>query len=87
MAAAALLFLIWIPSSSNAGDVDQQVCDVGSDYYLGIEDYSEAIRHHIDIVQKQPSNALAHYHLGFALGMLANGLRRSESIELQELWD
>jgi len=78
IAAVALLLLIWIPSTSKAGDVDQQVCDVGADYYLGIEDYSEAIRRHVDIVRRQPGNALAHYHLGFALGMVGE---RTEEIK------
>jgi tetratricopeptide (TPR) repeat protein len=79
--AAALLFSLWVPNASNAGDLDHEVCDVGADYYLGIEDYSEAIRHHIDIVRRQPDNALAHYHLGYALGMV--GERTEEIKEYQ----
>ena len=64
-----MLLSLWVPNPSNAGEVDQ-VCDVSADYYLGIEDYSEAIRRHVDIVRRQPGNALAHYHLGFAIGMV-----------------
>jgi Flp pilus assembly protein TadD len=76
--AAVLLFSLWVPNASNASEVDQQVCDVNADFYLGIEDYSEAIRRHVDIVRRQPANALAHYHLGFALGMVGE---RTEEIK------
>ena len=64
-----------------AGKADQQVCDVGADYALGIEDYPDAIRLHAAIVRKYPDNALAHYHLGFAEGMLGN--RAAELKEYQ----
>jgi len=69
IATAALLLALWIPTPTLAGEAAQQVCDVDADYYLGVEDYSEAIRRHADIVRTHPENALAHYHLGFALGM------------------
>lgn len=36
--------LLWIPNYSLAGRAQQQVCDDGADYSLGIEDHSEAIR-------------------------------------------
>jgi tetratricopeptide (TPR) repeat protein len=45
---------------------------VGADYALGLEHYPEAIRLHADVVRKHPDNALAHYHLGFAQGMIGN---------------
>jgi tetratricopeptide (TPR) repeat protein len=45
------------------------VCNVGADYALGLEDYSEAIRLHQQLLTLHPGNALAHYHLGFAYGM------------------
>ena len=60
---------------------DEQICDVDADYSLGIEDYSKAIRLHREIVRKSPQNALAHYHLGFALGMVGN--RTAEVEEYQ----
>jgi tetratricopeptide (TPR) repeat protein len=47
---------------------DDQVCDPLADYYLGMEDYSDAIRRHQIVIQEQPDNALAYYHLGFAYG-------------------
>ena len=43
-----------------------------ADYALGIEDYPEAIRLHAAIVRRHPHDALAHYHLGFAEGMMGN---------------
>src|SRR5271156_7036417 len=82
------LLSFWIPNDAIAGGAEQQVCDVSADYSLGIEDYSEAIRRHIDVVRKHPDNALAHYHLGFALGMEGNRsaeireYRRAETLGL-----
>jgi Flp pilus assembly protein TadD len=83
---------IWLPKAAIASGAEQQVCDVGADYYLGVEDYLEAIRLHVEIVRKQPGNALAHYHLGFALGMLGDRLaevreyRKAEMLGLTS-WD
>jgi tetratricopeptide (TPR) repeat protein len=48
-----------------------QVCDVSADFALGTEDYPEAIRLHQELLRKHPDNALAHYHLGFAEGMMS----------------
>jgi Flp pilus assembly protein TadD len=72
IATTVLLLSLWIPNCAIAGGTEQQVCEVRADYYLGIEDYSEAIRRHVEIVRKDPDNALAHYHLGFALGMVGD---------------
>ncbi len=79
IASAALLLALWIPTPALAGEAAQQVCDVDADYYLGVEDYSQAIRRHAEIVRAHPENALAHYHLGFALGM--RGDRAAEVAE------
>jgi tetratricopeptide (TPR) repeat protein len=77
--------------ASAAGGV-QQVCDVRADYALGVEDYSEAIRLHGEVIRKHPDDALAHYHLGFAEGMMGN--KKAEVSEYQraaalglENWD
>jgi tetratricopeptide (TPR) repeat protein len=48
---------------------------------LGIEDYAEAIRLHQEVLHQHPDNALAHYHLGFAEGMM--GRRAAEIAEYQ----
>ncbi len=76
-----LLLSVWIPNVVFADEAEQQVCDVGADYSLGIEDYSEAIRRHAELLRRNPDNALAHYHLGFALGMV--GDRTAEVSEYQ----
>ena len=60
-----------------AAKTERQICDVDADYALGVEDYPKAIRLHSEIVRKFPKNALAHYHLGFAQGMMGN---RTEEI-------
>jgi tetratricopeptide (TPR) repeat protein len=75
-AATAALLSLWIPDDSIAGRSEEQVCDVSADYALGVEDYATAIRLHVELVHKHPDNALAHYHLGFALGM--TGSRTAE---------
>jgi tetratricopeptide (TPR) repeat protein len=55
-----------------AGGTERQICDVGADYALGLEHYPDAIRLHADVVRKHPDDALAHYHLGFAEGIIGN---------------
>jgi Flp pilus assembly protein TadD len=56
-----------------------QVCDVTADYFLGLEDYPRAIEIHRKLIAARPLDALAHYHLGFAYGML--GMSREELSE------
>jgi hypothetical protein len=68
--AAILLLSLGISRIANAGSSERRVRDVGADYALGIEDHSVAIRLHTEVVRKHPDNALAHYHLGFAEGMM-----------------
>ncbi len=58
---------------------DEQVCDPLADYYLGMEDYPAAIRQHALVITEHPDNALAHYHLGFAYGIV--GQHRRELLE------
>jgi Flp pilus assembly protein TadD len=79
--AAILLLSLGIARDANAGGSEQQVCDIRADHALGIEDYSEAIRLHAEVVRRSPDNALAHYHLGFAEGMMGN--RTAEVREYQ----
>jgi Flp pilus assembly protein TadD len=70
--AVILLLSLGIASNASRGEGEEQVCDVHADYALGVEDYSEAIRLHIEVLRKHPDSALAHYHLGFAEGMMGN---------------
>ena len=81
VAATTLLLSRPIPNDAIARGTEQQICDVGADYSLAVEDYSEAIRRHLDVVREHPDNALAHYHLGFALGIV--GDRMAEVKEYQ----
>ena len=71
-AAAILMLSLSIACVASAGGDEQQVCDVRADYALGIENYPEAISLHAEIVRKHHDNALAHYHLGFAEGMMGD---------------
>ncbi len=92
VAAAILLLPMRIAGNAIASGTEEQVCDVGADYSLGIEDYSEAVRLHIEVVRKHPYRALAHYHLGFALGMMGDRTaevreyQRAEALGLRN-WD
>src|SRR5260370_7695368 len=72
LCAVFILLLIGIAGIARAGQSERQVCDVRADYALGIEDYPEAIRLHSEIVGEHADDALAHYHLGFAHGMMGN---------------
>jgi len=78
---AILLLSLSIAFNASAGGGEQQICAVGADYALGVEDCSEAIRLHAEVVRKHPDKALAHYHLGFAQGMVHN--RTAEVREYQ----
>jgi Flp pilus assembly protein TadD len=77
---------------ATASGAEGQVCDVNADYSLGVENYGEAIRLHREILRKNPGNALARYHLGFAEGMIGNRAteideyRRAEVLGLR-IWD
>jgi Flp pilus assembly protein TadD len=92
VAVISFLFSLWIPNDAISGGAEQQVCDVGADYFLGVEDYSEAIRLHVEVVHKHPDSALAHYHMGFAMGMVGDGMaevreyQRAEALGLTS-WD
>jgi tetratricopeptide (TPR) repeat protein len=60
------------PENPAQVDTEMQICDLNADFALGHEDYPAAILLHRGLLQKQPANALAHYHLGFAYGMTGN---------------
>jgi tetratricopeptide (TPR) repeat protein len=79
--AAILVLSLGMASNANADGSGRQICDVDADYELGIEDYVKAIRLHAEVLRKHPENALAHYHLGFAEGMMGN--RTAEVREYQ----
>jgi Flp pilus assembly protein TadD len=92
LAAAILLLPLRISCNAIAGGADEQVCNVDADYSLGVEDYTKAIRLHREVVRRFPENALAHYHLGFALGMMGDRTaelreyRRAAALGLRN-WD
>jgi tetratricopeptide (TPR) repeat protein len=81
MVALVLMISPCLTGAALAKVAGEQVCDIGADYALGMEDYPQAIRLHLAVLRKHPNNALAHYHLGFAEGML--GDRKAEIEEYQ----
>lgn len=60
----------------------EQVCDASADYFLGREDYGEAVAAHRRVLAAHPDDALAQYHLGFAYGM--TGDRQREIAQYRE---
>jgi Flp pilus assembly protein TadD len=71
-AIALLLACFWIPAAVAVNPGKEQICDAVADYFLRAENYPEAIRLHREVLRKHPKSALAHYHLGFAEGMVGN---------------
>jgi tetratricopeptide (TPR) repeat protein len=71
--AATLLIFVFAAILAGATASQQQLCDVAADYALGIEQYPTAIRLHRSFLRSHKNNALAHYHLGFAYGMVGRG--------------
>jgi Flp pilus assembly protein TadD len=67
---ATMLTIGLVPVAHAASNQDEQICDATADYFLGNQDYPEAARLHRLIVEEHPNDALAHYHLGFAEGMM-----------------
>jgi len=57
-------------TSSAAMTAEERVCDVAADIALGLGDYPTAIGLHRRVLQSEGNNALAHYHLGFAYGIV-----------------
>ena len=91
-AIALLLAWLWSPAAVAVNPGEERVCDTTADYFLGAENYPEAIRLHREVLRKHPENALAHYHLGFAEGMAGdktqelNEYRRAAALGLLS-WD
>jgi len=74
-----------IGSTETSAPLDDQVCDPLADYFLGMENYPEAVQRHEIVIRQQPANALAHYHLGFAFGLM--GRHKDELEEYQKAID
>ena len=86
MKSCALLAIVFVWVTSTATALARQasaasICDTSADLFLAAEDYPEAIRLHLQVLRRNPNSALAHYHLGFAQGMMGN--RRAEVGEYQ----
>jgi tetratricopeptide (TPR) repeat protein len=69
-AVAALLMVFSTVTSGAAVTAEERVCDVAADVALDLGDYPAAMALHSRLLQSQGNDALAHYHLGFAYGMV-----------------
>jgi tetratricopeptide (TPR) repeat protein len=89
---AAAVLALSCPVCSQQPASDKQICDVRADSALGLEQYSAAINLHRAVLRAHPNNALAHYHLGFAYGMVGRSAeeivqyRAAANLGLQK-WD
>jgi tetratricopeptide (TPR) repeat protein len=72
LAAALLVFSSAMASGPPARTADKLVCDVAADIALEAQDYPTAIDLHRKLLRLEKTNALVHYHLGFAYGMTGN---------------
>ncbi len=70
MAGTLLVLLISTIRSGLAIAANRPRCDLAADVALASEDYPTAILLHQRLVRSEKNNAIAHYHLGFAYGML-----------------
>jgi Flp pilus assembly protein TadD len=92
IAAVALLIVSSAVFSSPAAAGNDQVCNISADLALGSDDYPTAVMLHRRLLQSQPNNAVAHYHLGFAYGMTGRDseelgeYQKAVSLGLRE-WD
>ena len=76
---AAAVFIVSRPAFSQQPAAPyEQICDIRADAALGLKDYQTAIRLHRYLLRSHPNDALAHYHLGFAYGMVG---RSAEEID------
>ncbi len=68
-------------AAPTTGNPDVKICDPLADFYLGAEKYPQAIQHHLLVLQRDPQNALAYYHLGFAYGMVGDRQRELDDYQ------
>lgn len=78
LAVLQLPAVLWASPPKPAGNSDEEVCDPLADYYLGMEDYQQAIRRHLIVIHEHPDRALAYYHIGFAYGVTGDHRRELE---------
>jgi Flp pilus assembly protein TadD len=70
--AALAAFLAGVGSAVADASSEMAICDAAADYPMLTENYPQAVRLHLRVLAEHPDNALAHYHLGFAYGMLGD---------------
>jgi Flp pilus assembly protein TadD len=92
IATTALLMLVAKIGTAKAMAYEEQTCNIDADSALGLENYPAAIALHQSFLRSHPDDALAHYHLGFAYGMMGRGsdeireCRKAVMLGLRE-WD
>jgi tetratricopeptide (TPR) repeat protein len=92
VAAGLVLISFLVRGNAIASGTGEQVCEVSADYSLGAENYPEAVRRHLEVLRRHPGNAVAHYHLGYAYGMVSDRIgelkeyQQAEALGLRS-WD
>jgi Flp pilus assembly protein TadD len=64
---------------------EMAICDAAADYPMLTENYPQGVRLHLRVLAEHPDNALGHYHLAFAYGML--GDHAEELVQYREAAD
>lgn len=69
--------LMWVWGCSSLGTVeppppDQWACDDAADAAVSQADWEQALRLHQALLEKEPDNCLAIYHLGYILGKMGD---------------
>ena len=67
---ATVLFALSSVIATGVMAIEKQACDVAADIALKAENYPAAIDLHRKFLQSEEDSAIAHYHLGFAYGMI-----------------
>jgi protein O-mannosyl-transferase len=80
----AAAFTVSLIPATHGLALSEPVCNPTADYFLGNEDYPEAVRLHQLFIERHPDNATAHYHLGFAEGMMGDSADEIDQYQLAE---
>ncbi len=81
LAALFLAFLIGCTKGYRLRSQTDAICEEKADQAVQRGNYELGIQLHLDFLKKQPENALARYHLGYAYGMLGDHKKEIDSYE------
>jgi len=80
-AALFLIFFIGCAKEYRPASLKDLTCMEEADQAIQRGDYELGVRLHLDFLKKEPENALAMYHVGYAYGMAGNHAKEIEFYE------